>query len=179
MYLVSIYFDEKTNKILQNYIEQTAMKTGNKFMVEGKVPPHITVSAFETKRETDVLEKLDQAVQSMVQGEIQWVSVGVFLPYVLYIAPVLNEYLHEICSSVYESVKIVEETKISPYYRPFQWFPHTTIGKKMSKEELQIGFELLQKNFGVILGKVLKIGLAKTNPYQEIKCWTLIDLQKK
>ena len=91
MYLVSIYFDEKTNKTIQSYIDQVAHKTGNKFMVEEKVPPHITISAFETKREVDVIEKLDEAVRNIFQGKVQWVSTGVFLPYVLYIAPVLNE----------------------------------------------------------------------------------------
>ena len=31
MYLVSAYFDEKTNMILQRYIDQIAEKTGNGF----------------------------------------------------------------------------------------------------------------------------------------------------
>ena len=41
MYLISIYFDEKTNKILQRYIDRIAEKSGNSFMIENKVPPHI------------------------------------------------------------------------------------------------------------------------------------------
>ena len=51
MYLVSLYFDEKTNKNIQNLIDKVAGKTGNDFMIAGKVPPHITVFAFETKQE--------------------------------------------------------------------------------------------------------------------------------
>ena len=39
MYLVSLYFDEKTNRRLKNYIEQVADKTGNTFMVDRNVPP--------------------------------------------------------------------------------------------------------------------------------------------
>lgn len=33
MYLISCYFDEKTNRILQRYIDQAAAKTGNTFMM--------------------------------------------------------------------------------------------------------------------------------------------------
>lgn len=173
MYLVSIYFDEKTNRTIQNYINQVAKKTGNTFMIEGKVPPHITISAFETKREEVVIEKLELAVKKMNQGSVQWVSIGAFLPYVLYLSPVLNEYLYGLSEKVFKSMDGTDETKISLYYRPFQWVPHTTIGKKLTKEEMLTGFEVLQKSFAMFQGKVTKIGLAKTNPYQEIKDWEL------
>ena len=34
MYLISAYFDEKTNRIINRYINQIAAKTGNPFMTE-------------------------------------------------------------------------------------------------------------------------------------------------
>lgn len=42
MYLISIYFDKQTNKTLQWYIDKIAEKTGNHFMIENRVPPHMT-----------------------------------------------------------------------------------------------------------------------------------------
>lgn len=48
MYLISIYFDDKTNNRIQQAINQVAKKSGNTFMLDAEVPPHITVSAFET-----------------------------------------------------------------------------------------------------------------------------------
>ena len=50
MYLVSIYFDEKTTSRIQGYITQVAKRSGNPFMIEKNVPPHLTISAFETRR---------------------------------------------------------------------------------------------------------------------------------
>ena len=41
MYLISLYFDEGTNKKIQLYMEQIAQRTGNMAMIDGKVPPHI------------------------------------------------------------------------------------------------------------------------------------------
>ena len=173
MYLVSIYFDDKTNRIIQNHINKVAEKTGNIFMTDGKVPPHITISAFETKQEAKVVEALKEATTQMQSGQLEWASVGMFFPYVLYLAPVLNEYLHSLTKIVYERIKGIEDTIISPYYRPFQWLPHTTIGKKLCKEEMQTAFEVLQNDFAMFSGTVTRIGLAKTNPYTDIISWEL------
>ena len=168
MYLISIYFDDETNKKIQNYINQVAEKTGNTFMTDGKVPPHITISALETKNEEQVIAALEKVVSRIKSGQLQWVSVGQFLPYVIYIAPVLNEYLHSLSVEIYESMQGIDDTEISVYYRPFQWLPHTTIGKKLSQKEMGIAFETMQRSFAVVSGCVTKIGLAKTNPYQDV-----------
>lgn len=173
MYLVSVYFDEKTNQRIQQYINAVAEKSGNQFMLEGDVPPHITVSAFETRDEKAALEALEKVALELKQGELQWVSVGQFFPYVIYIAPVLNEYLHNLSEKIWKSLSEIEGVSVNQYYRPFQWLPHTTIGKTLSKEEMKIAFDVLQNGFGVFSGKVVKIGLAKPNPHQDIKSWEL------
>lgn len=154
-------------------MNRVSEKTGNTFMVEGKVPPHITVSLFETKQEEKVIESLEKAVGNIRSGRLQWVSVGTFFPYVIYLMPVLNGYLQFLGQTVHECVEKVEETRVSPYYRPFQWLPHTTIGKKLSQEEMKVAFEVLQKDFGVFEGLVTSIGLAKTNPFENIRVWQL------
>ena len=51
MYLVSLYFDEKSSRILSRYIKKIAEKTGNIFMTENRVPPHLTVASLESKDE--------------------------------------------------------------------------------------------------------------------------------
>lgn len=173
MYLVSIYFDEKTNKIIQRYINQVAEKTGNYLMIEGNVPPHITISAFERQDEERVIEVLDSLVHKLQKGSLTWASVGQFFPYVIYISPVLNEYLHGLVKEVYDGLSVLDGISISPYYQPFQWLPHATIAKKLSKEEMQIAFEVLQNGFGMFEGEVVRIGLAKPNPHRDIATWVL------
>ncbi len=168
MYLVSIYFDETTNTRIRQYIRQVAESTGNSYMLDGEVPPHITISAFETQREEAVIDALEAVARVCEKGSLTWASVGQFFPYVIYLAPVLNEYLHGVSYTIYDSLLQVEGISISPYYRPFQWLPHTTIGKKLSKEEMQKAFCTLQNSFGMFSGEVVRIGLAKTNPYRDI-----------
>lgn len=173
MYLVSIYFDQKTNKRIQQYMNKVAEQTGNTFMLDGKVPPHITISAFESQNEEMAIEKMECVVKNLMYGKLQWVSVGQFFPYVLYITPIMNEYLHKMSVMLYDALLQVDGVKISPYYQPFQWFPHTTIGKTLSKEEMQVAFQVMQNSFGVFEGEVVKIGLAKPNPHRDIASWEL------
>lgn len=168
MYLISAYFDEMTNNRIQQYINQVAKKTGNTYMLDGKVPPHITISSFETHDIQQVVPLLERMHSRLQQGTIQWTSISTFLPYVIYLSPVLNEYLHELSKEITSCLQQVDGIQLSPYYQPFSWMPHTTIGKKLTKDEMQIAFQVLQHQFGPFSGKITKIGLAKTNPYEDI-----------
>lgn len=173
MYLVSIYFDEKTNRRIRQYIDKVAETTGNTFMLDGEVPPHITISAFEAKDEKRVIEVMGQAITGLEKGTLEWVSVGQFFPYVIFLAPVVNWYLHDVCACVNDELSQMDTIKFSPYYQPFQWFPHTTIAKTLSKEEMRIAFKVMQESFGMFEGEVVKIGLAKPNPHHDIAIWEL------
>lgn len=173
MYLISIYFDKKTNRKIQHYIDKVAKKTRNTYMVDGQVPPHITISAFETLNEKCAIEALEHAIEKLRKGKVEWVSVGQFFPYVIFLIPVLSEYLYEISAIVNDELSNTNGIKISPYYRPFQWLPHTTIAKKLTKEQMQTAFEVLQNSFGMFEGEAVRIGLAKPNPHRDIATWEL------
>ena len=173
MYLISIYFDEKTNETIQNYIDKVAEMTGNFYMKDMKVPPHMTIVALEARNEDRVREAFERTVKRLSAGKVQWMSVGAFLPYVLFVTPVLNTYLHELSSILFDELSSVEDVKISSYYRPFSWQPHTTVGKKLTSQEMKIAFEVLQERFVPFEGSVVKIGLAKPNPYKDIATYVL------
>lgn len=173
MYLVSLYFDDRTTIKIQSCINKVAEKSKNKFMVDNNVPPHITLGAFETNNENEVIKILDKKIREFKIGEIIFASIGVFKSSVLFLSPVLNEYLHNLSVNIYDELKLIDNTIISKYYMPFQWMPHVTIAKKLNKEELFLAFEELEKNFNIFNGLVTKIGLSKTNPYEDIKLWIL------
>lgn len=71
MYLVSIYFDEKTTSRMQGYITQVAKRSGNPFMIEKNVPPHLTISAFETRSEDQVISLFEETRDMFQSGEIK------------------------------------------------------------------------------------------------------------
>ena len=168
MYLVSVYFDDKSNKIISDYINKIAQKTGNTFMTDNHVPPHLTIKTEEAREEQKMTEVMEQLERSLTKGQIQLVSVGVLLPYVLYVTPVLNLYLEDMVEQVHDMVKNIPEVRMSRYYQPMQWLPHITLGKKLSKEQMQEAFAVMQEQFVPMEVTVSEIGLAKTNPHQDL-----------
>lgn len=187
MYLLSIYFDEQTEKRLQGLIHRVADATGNAFMIENQVPPHITIAAVETKHEEKLITRIEALVNhgktqndmvdswegSIEKGDVKLVSIGTFLPQVIYVQPVLNRYLHNLSVVLTQELGQIEETICSPYYQPFGWLPHCTIAKQLSKEQMVQAFQVLQNCFAPMDGRVVRIGLAKTNPHRDIKVWEL------
>lgn len=172
MYLISVYFDKKTEHRIQSYINAVEVSCGNTFMNDNRVPPHLTIMAFETLKLESILEVLEDVMSNIKEDKIEWVTVGTF-PTVIFIQPVLNEYLHKLSSVIYDSISQVPDIKVSKYYKPFSWLPHATIAKQLSEEEIRKAFDTLQKSFHSFEGEVVRIELAKKNPYHVIASWEL------
>lgn len=175
MYLISLYFDEKTDLRMRFLMEQIAKRTGNDAMIRGKVPPHITLSAFyvsgrEERKAIDIFKAYEKDLcnSQMGVGKLTWCSVGTFLPHTIYLAPVLNEYLHKLADKAYAQVNSTDGTWVHGRYRPFGWFPHSTMAKHLTPEEMKIAFSVLQEQFKMFEGETASIGLARTNPYRDI-----------
>ncbi len=168
MYLISIYFDEKTEYKIRSYMKQIAKHTGNTHMLDGDVPPHITVAAFRTNSEEIAKELFNNSKEKVLPGSLQWVSVGAFFPGSLHLTPVLNEYLQRFVELYNNEAVKCAGVHIDERYTPFQWLPHTTIAKHLSGEQMNKAFEVMQSQFAPFQGNVVKVGLAQTNPYREL-----------
>ena len=168
MYLISAYFDEKTNRILQGYMDQIAAKTGNTFMTENHVPPHMTISAIEARNVEVLLPAFESLRGNVYAGEIRIVSVGQLLPYVFYATPVLNEYLMNLSKAIHDAVSCIPETAVSKYYQPMSWLPHITLGKTLDRIQMQTAFEVMQERFSPMAAQIEELGLAKVNPHEDV-----------
>ena len=69
MYLISAYFDEHVTKGLQRLIDNIAKETGNTYMIENNVPPHLTISSFETRKPDNLKEEF-MKLNKIGAGEI-------------------------------------------------------------------------------------------------------------
>ena len=168
MYLVSLYFDDKTSKEINRYMGLIARKSGNVFMEDNNVPPHITVASIETLEEKLLIEKINTLKKGISPGSVDFVSVGQLLPSVIYLVPVLNKYLFDIEEEIFNSLRDINDIRFSKYYKPYSWLPHVTVGKNLDKEQMKKAFEVMLNNFVPFNGQVVEIGLAKTNPYTDI-----------
>lgn len=137
-------------------------------MTANHVPPHMTISSIEARNAEVLIPSVNNLRGTLHQGPVRFVSTGQLLPYVLYIAPVLNAFLMELSNKVYDAVSEIPETTVSRYYRPLSWLPHVTIGKTLSKEQMRQAFAIVQDKFSVFDGRITEIGLAKVNPHEEV-----------
>lgn len=175
MYLISIYFNKETEDRLNLILQRVAKVTGNWFMLDNQVPPHITAASVETKCEGELIARIENITKGLKQGEIKFVSVGTFSTKVVFVQPVLNEYLHRLSVTLNKELEQMDETLLSSYYQPFSWLPHCTVGKQLSKEASQKALIELSSYFAPMNGYVTRIGVAKTNPHKDIKIWDLKD----
>mgnify|MGYP002682586241 CR=1 FL=1 len=168
MYLISIYFDEETNKILNRHIQRIAKATGNGFMTENNVPPHMTISAFDA-RDVKALEESFEKLKGLIEGgDVQFVSIGQLLPYVIYATPVMNEYLLNLSKYIFNAFKDIPDIRISKYYKPYSWLPHVTLGKTLDKMQIQKALEILQDSFVPFNAQIKAIGLSRVNPHRDL-----------
>ena len=70
MYLISLYFDEKTENRISGYMKQIAKYTGNTAMLDGNVPPHITIAAFHAESEEQAKQIFRNASSRTVSGKV-------------------------------------------------------------------------------------------------------------
>lgn len=168
MYLISIYFDNHSTKEINKYILKCALSSQNNFMVDHHVPAHMTLLAFDTQNEDDAINALKECLKQIKSDEIYFSSLGIFLPHVLYITPVLNQYLFQTQSHLYDSFKNIKSIELSHQYKPYSWIPHTTIAKTLSQDQINKAFSTMQSLFHPFSAKVVRIALSKTNPYKDI-----------
>lgn len=175
MYLISLYFDDVTNKKMQGLINRVAEVTGNTFMIDNNIPPHITLLAFDTKDEQKAIKVFEENAIGFTQGEVLFASIGAFKRQVIYVETVLNEYLHNFSLEAYKIFNEIPDMRFSTYYKPFGWIPHLSLGKHLTESQLVKSFEMCIKEFGSCTAGVTKIGLAKTNPHRDI---SVVELKK-
>lgn len=173
MYLISAYFDNQSNKVLNRYIKQIAKETGNQFMISHQVPPHMTISQIEARSEEVLIAHFYKLQDELCKGSIEIASVGMMMPYVIYAMPVFNQYLQDLSMDVYRTFNQIDETKISKYYKPMSWIPHITLGKTLTKEQMIGAVRILQDGFVPMTAEITEIGLARVNPHEDIVRLTL------
>ena len=74
---------------------------GNRYMLEPSlIPPHITVCYFMADNQDSVVNIIDEKAKTLGAGKITWSSLGAFDKFMLFAAPVLNEYLFNVSSEL-------------------------------------------------------------------------------
>ena len=177
-YAVTLEFDRETVNKIQEFIDEVAKVTGCDYMKQSKIPPHVTVSALVSDNEEALLLEMESIAESMNRDFIWFANIGVFNPFVIYLGPVMNEFLQNICRTVNERLLQHADIGNRGRYLPNQWVPHAAIAVKLTPEALKEAFSIVQEKFSAFGATAEKIVLARAEPYEELKAWELKEQQQ-
>ena len=172
-YAVTLEFDKETEGKIREMMEEVARKTGCDYMLQCKIPPHVTVSAIISDQEEKLLKEMESLASGMKKGMVQFANIGIFNPFVIYLGPVMNEFLQNTCKVVNERLLPYAQVGNRGRYLPDQWVPHAAIAVKLSQDTLKDAFEIVQRSFEAFDATAEKIILAKAEPYEELRAWNL------
>ena len=174
-YAIVLYFNKTMEEKIKSLIYKIANETGNKYMVDNDIPPHITISLFKYDEEIDtIINIIENNISKFNKNKIIIASIGIFNPNVLFLSPIMNDYLIESNKNISKIIKTNNNNVLfDKYYMENQWIPHISLAVKLNKNELVNGIKTIMEYFEVIEIEVNRIGLAECNPYKNIKIWEI------
>ena len=174
-YAVVLYFDQHTQARLTQIMQEIVSEGANDYMLAHKIPPHITLSTFRCTRRAPMQAMVERCAHELTSGTVAWISLGAFVPSVLFASPVQNEYLLDACKSVNDRLASMADVQGYGYSVPYRWVPHTSLAVRLTHEELCGGFATAARHFSPLVGTADRLALVACNPYKEIKAWPLAD----
>ena len=174
-YAVSLHFSQKVNEIVISTLQAIADKTGNRFMIENKIPPHITIGAFHAAREEEakLLQLVAEFSQRQKAGSVQFSEVGNFNGKVLFLKPEKNLFLSEINKELHTLILPEFEKAENGYYLPDIWFPHTTLATRLNQSQFSAAEKIAKQIRLPLEAAIEELAVYQCSPFLELKKYNL------
>ncbi len=178
-YAVSLHFTPDVNEIILNTMTSISELTGNAFMLENKVPPHVTIGAFHGTKETEarlmqIVQEFSRTQKHIIQsGLVRFTEVRNFNGKVLFLKPEKDTFLSTINDELHKVILPEFEAGENGYYVPEIWFPHTTLATRLNQSQFEKAVELAKKISLPLESKIQDIGFYQCSPFLELKRFPL------
>ena len=170
-YAVSLHFTQDMNDIIAAATKEIAQLTGNTYMLDNKVPPHVTIGAFHADKrdEPKLLQLVQDFAKTQVPGIIHFTAPGDFNQKVLFLQPQKDDYLTAINKALHKIMLPQFTEGENGYYLPDIWFPHTTLATRLNQTQFSQALEIANKITLPLEAKVHDIGVYLCSPFAELK----------
>lgn len=172
-YAITLEFDKDTENKIRAMMDEVAAATGCTFMLDAGVPPHVTVSMVVSDDEERLISDIGDIAEGMQKHRISFANIGVFNPYVIYLGPVMNEFLLDTCKTVNDRLLKYNEAGNLSRYLPYQWVPHAAVAVGLQPGTINEAFSIVLNKFTAFDATAEKIILARAEPYEELRSWEL------
>ena len=175
-FAVMLYFDEATNKLVDEYYRKLNPFSNNDYMLTNNMPAHITLAMWNS--EYNYYDEIKSYAESTKEFEVTFSSIGLFNDEErhIFLAPVKNRDLTRFHAGLYDAINLPDERDYIKVYKESSiWVPHMTIGYQVKKEMFgQALSECLSIRLPV-MGKAKKIALAVCCPFKELAVFEFAD----
>ena len=174
-YAVSVHFSKEVNEIIFTTEKEIAEITGNDFMIQNKVPPHITIGAFHGTRENEsrLLQSVEDFTREQKSGIVQFKTIGNFNEKVLFLQPEKDEYLIKLNDDIHQLLLPEYEKGENGYYIPEVWFPHMTLAIRLNQGQYEKALKCAQKITLPLNAKVSEISVYQCSPFLLLKSFAI------
>lgn len=174
-YAVSLHFGREVNEIILSNILAIADQTGNRFMIENKVPPHITIGAFHAARDDEgkLLGLVEDFAREQQAGAVQFCEVGNFNNKVLFLRPEKNSFLTKINAELHDLLLPIFSKAENGYYLPDIWFPHTTLATGLNSSQFEKALKIAGEITLPLDATIGELAVYQCSPFAELKKYNL------
>ena len=174
-YAVSLHFTPDVNEIISSTVKSIAEVTGNSFIIENKIPPHVTIGAFHAAKEDE--EKLIQMVEDFAKsqkaGIIHFDEIGNFNGKVLFLKPEKDGFLAQMNAELHTILLPEFEKAENGYYLPEIWFPHTTLATRLNQSQFEKAAKIVGSIELPLATEINEIAVYQCSPFAELKRYKL------
>lgn len=170
-YAVSLHFTEDVSKTIMNTVQEIATIIGISFILDNKIPPHITIGAFHAAKgkENQLLQLVDNFTKRQRAGQITFSALGDFNKKVLFLKPDKNDFLTQLNSDIHKLLLPSFEKGENGYYLPDIWFPHTTLATRLSQIQFQKALDIARKIRLPLKADINEIAVYQCSPFLELE----------
>lgn len=170
-YAVSLFPDDGGAERIRGICGGLSRATGNGFMVQNDVPPHLTLGIFHAADEE--LSQMEECFREFALKARNCISnlcldfcgVDSFLDKVIFLRLQKDEPLCFLNRILHESFLLHFESGDNRNYLPQNWCPHIALGVKLSHDQFEKGMEFLGSISTPDKCRIVSVGLARCNPY--------------
>ncbi len=165
IYAVVVYFDKQTEDRISQIINSVAERTGNRYMLENSIPPHVSLGIFGTDDEEAITEHFRSFAKTLSPADIVFDKTGSFGNVVLFLPPAENGFLRSANKSLHDMMPFSPAE--GGNYLPGKWVPHCSICVLLDEETFPAAYETAERMFSPIKGRITRLVLAECYPYRE------------
>ena len=174
-YAISLHFPPDVNEIITSAVKSISELTGNTFILEKKIPPHVTIGAFHAAKEDEekLLYIIEDFSKNQAAGLVQFSGIGNFNKKVLFLKPEKDGFLSKINSELHTILLPQFEKAENGYYLPEIWFPHTTLATRLNQSNYSKAQEIARQIPLPLEANINEIAVYQCSPFAEIRKFSL------